>query len=169
MSKQNYYNFSAWRFFPVATGVVDTGGKPWAANISTNFRKKFETTLMVYSRAWGKLIHEKNQKSKISWHCPFNTMMSYWCLNTARAREPSDEHERVKDVDCWRNNIKIFGCPFIMIWICREACSCLWWAGNYLDNFLSFKCFAVVAIATIQKDLGPHRLKNNIRGDFHLE
>jgi hypothetical protein len=21
-------------------------------------------------RAWGKLIHEKNQKSKISWHCP---------------------------------------------------------------------------------------------------
>ncbi len=23
-------------------------------------------------RAWGKLIHEKNQKSKISWHCPSN-------------------------------------------------------------------------------------------------
>ncbi len=22
--------------------------------------------------AWGKLIHEKNQNSKISWHCPFN-------------------------------------------------------------------------------------------------
>ncbi len=27
---------------------------------------------MVYSVAWGKLIHEKNQNSKISWHCPFN-------------------------------------------------------------------------------------------------
>jgi len=26
---------------------------------------------MVYSGAWGKLIHEKNQKSKISWRCPF--------------------------------------------------------------------------------------------------
>ncbi len=26
---------------------------------------------MVYSGAWGNLIHEKNQKSKISWHCPF--------------------------------------------------------------------------------------------------
>ncbi len=26
---------------------------------------------MVYSGAWGKLIHEKNQKQKISWHCPF--------------------------------------------------------------------------------------------------
>jgi hypothetical protein len=35
------------------------------------FSKKFETTLMVYSGAWGKLIYEKNQKSKISWHCPF--------------------------------------------------------------------------------------------------
>jgi hypothetical protein len=36
------------------------------------FSKKFETALMVYSGAWGKLIHEKNQKSNISWHCPFN-------------------------------------------------------------------------------------------------
>ncbi len=30
------------------------------------FSKKFETTLMAYSGAWGKLIREKNQKSKIS-------------------------------------------------------------------------------------------------------
>ncbi len=29
---------------------------------------------MVYSGAWGNLIHEKNQKQKISWHCPFNLM-----------------------------------------------------------------------------------------------
>ncbi len=55
------------------TGVVDTGGKPWAANISANFRKKFETVLMEYSGAGGKLIHEKNQKQKISWHCPFKS------------------------------------------------------------------------------------------------
>ena len=34
------------------------------------FSKKFETALMVNSGDWGKLIHEKNQKSKISWHCP---------------------------------------------------------------------------------------------------
>ncbi len=26
---------------------------------------------MQYSGAGGKLIHEKNQKQKISWHCPF--------------------------------------------------------------------------------------------------
>jgi hypothetical protein len=25
---------------------------------------------MGYSGAWGKLIHEKNLQSKISWHCP---------------------------------------------------------------------------------------------------
>jgi hypothetical protein len=49
-----------------AAGVVDTGGQPRDANISANFRKKFETALMVYSGAWGKLIHEKNQKQKIS-------------------------------------------------------------------------------------------------------
>ncbi len=33
---------------------------------------------MEYSGAVGKLIHEKNQKQKISWHCPFkvaNTLM----------------------------------------------------------------------------------------------
>jgi hypothetical protein len=31
---------------------------------------------MVYSGAWGKLIHEKNQKSKISRHCPFKGLSS---------------------------------------------------------------------------------------------
>ncbi len=35
------------------------------------FSKKFETALKVYSEAWGKMIQEKNQKQKISWHCPF--------------------------------------------------------------------------------------------------
>ncbi len=33
---------------------------------------------MVYSDAWGKLIHEKNQKSKISWHCPFKFLLLYY-------------------------------------------------------------------------------------------
>ncbi len=38
------------------------------------FSKKFETALLVYSGASGKLIHEKKQKSKISWHCPFKIL-----------------------------------------------------------------------------------------------
>ncbi len=31
---------------------------------------------MEYSGAGGKLIHEKNQKQKISWHCPFKGL--FW-------------------------------------------------------------------------------------------
>jgi hypothetical protein len=30
------------------------------------FSKKLETAIMVYSGAWGKLIHERKQKAKIS-------------------------------------------------------------------------------------------------------
>ncbi len=43
------------------------------------FSKKFKTVLLVivYSGAWGKLINEKNQKSKISWHCPFKEDTSF--------------------------------------------------------------------------------------------
>ncbi len=58
-----------------ALGVVDTGGKPWFANISASFRKNLKTVIMGYSGAGGKLIHEKNQKQKISWHCPFNKVL----------------------------------------------------------------------------------------------
>ncbi len=39
--------------------------------ISPRFSKKFETAWMGYAGAWGKLIHEKNLRSKISWHYPF--------------------------------------------------------------------------------------------------
>ncbi len=49
------------------TGVTDTGGAPWAANIST--KKKIETALMGYSGAWG----------KISWPCPFKDV-GFWRL-----------------------------------------------------------------------------------------
>ncbi len=55
-----------------ANGVIDTGDAPWLANISANFRKNLKQTVqMGYSGAGGKLIHEKNQKQKISRHCPF--------------------------------------------------------------------------------------------------
>jgi hypothetical protein len=78
-----------------AAGVIDTGGKnaagvvdtaailqpvslireaihrcrwyqwsTWTCKYLREFLKKFKTVLME-----GKLIHEKNQKQKISWHC----------------------------------------------------------------------------------------------------
>jgi hypothetical protein len=40
--------------------------------ISPQIFEKFGTTLSVFSGAWGKLIQEKNQKLKISLHCPFD-------------------------------------------------------------------------------------------------
>jgi hypothetical protein len=58
-----------------ATSVVDTCGKPLVSLIPVvhldlqnlcEFSKKFKTVLMGYSGAGGKLIHEKNQKQKIS-------------------------------------------------------------------------------------------------------
>jgi hypothetical protein len=55
-----FKNFSDWRFFPFATGEY-----------LREFSKKIEMVLMEYSGAEGKLIHEKNQKQKVSWHCPF--------------------------------------------------------------------------------------------------
>ncbi len=54
------------------SGVVDTSGVPWLANITEqNFLKKFEMTLILFSGARKKRIHGKNLKQKNSWHCPF--------------------------------------------------------------------------------------------------
>jgi hypothetical protein len=44
---------------------------PVSLRISRRISEKFETVLMEYSGARGKLIHEKNQKQTISCHCPF--------------------------------------------------------------------------------------------------
>jgi hypothetical protein len=35
---------------------------------------------MGYSGAGGKLIHEKNKKQKISWHCPFKQLRGQYNL-----------------------------------------------------------------------------------------
>jgi hypothetical protein len=47
-----------------AAGVVDTSGAP--CEYLREFSKKFEMILMLLSGAWGKVIHEKNLKQKIS-------------------------------------------------------------------------------------------------------
>jgi hypothetical protein len=47
-----------------ATGVVDTGGNPLTCEYLCKFSKKFEMTLLLFSGAWGKMIHEKNLKQK---------------------------------------------------------------------------------------------------------
>jgi hypothetical protein len=41
------------------------------------FSKKIEMAVMVYSGGWGKLIHEKNKKLNISWHCPQSLLQTF--------------------------------------------------------------------------------------------
>jgi hypothetical protein len=53
-------------------GVVDTGDKHSFANISANFRKNSKRPLWNTLGPGGTMIHEKNLKSKISCHTPFN-------------------------------------------------------------------------------------------------
>jgi len=48
-----------------ATGVADDSGAPSLANISTNFNFR-NNSIRLFSWAWGKMIHEKNLKQKIS-------------------------------------------------------------------------------------------------------
>ncbi len=44
------------------------------------FSKKFKMILMLLSGPWGKVIHEKNLKQKISWHCPFKLTAVHGCM-----------------------------------------------------------------------------------------
>ncbi len=48
--------------------------------------ENFEMTLMLLSGAWGKMIHERNLKQKILWHCPFKYNIYYFagCLTSMR-------------------------------------------------------------------------------------
>jgi hypothetical protein len=56
----------------IITGSNDTGDKRKVVNISAYFRKKIRLTPIGYSGARGKLVCEKNLKSKISCQAPFN-------------------------------------------------------------------------------------------------
>ncbi len=49
------------------------------------FSKNFEMTLMLFSGAWGKMIHQRNLKQKISWHYPFKcTLYNTYGLQESR-------------------------------------------------------------------------------------
>ncbi len=74
------------------------------------FSKKFKTVLKEYSGAGGKLIHEKNQKQKISWHCPFNKMWKKFYLKIvffiASVVDTADKHSLVNISANFRKNLK---------------------------------------------------------------
>jgi hypothetical protein len=54
------------------------------------FSKKFETVLMGYSGPRGKLIHEINQKQKISWYCPFKSNLKTFSFQYYKCLENSN-------------------------------------------------------------------------------
>ncbi len=57
--------------------VSTTPAKNTICEYLGEFSKKFEISLMGYSEAWGKLIHEKKLKSKVSCQIPFNGNCTY--------------------------------------------------------------------------------------------
>ncbi len=58
------------KIFPFVTGVYDTNGAPWAANISANFWKIWNGFIGILNGS-GETESQKNLRTKILWHCPF--------------------------------------------------------------------------------------------------
>jgi hypothetical protein len=129
-----------------ATGVVDTGGAPWLANISANFRKNWNA-LMLFSGAWGKVIHGKNLKQKLSWHCPFKCRYGAYQVmkkkfakdkqaKQANLRQRMRELKKVFQIVC---QIKPFKGTVRPDWICMRVVPLDWpWKEHqplYLFDF----------------------------------
>jgi hypothetical protein len=64
---------------PAGEGVV--GFSTIMVSAKSTLQFKFEMVLKEYTGAGGKLTHEKNQKQKISRHCPFKCNISYYQIN----------------------------------------------------------------------------------------
>ncbi len=125
--------FFSWISFPLVNNTSGTAGKicrrcrwnRWCTLTCEYFRefpKKFEMTLMLFSGAWGKVIHEKNLKQKISWHCPFNR--GKW----EKCRQP--DHIYIGPLLCTLRNIKQRILPFFNV---RRSTKAL-----LIMNFLKF-------------------------------
>ncbi len=73
LSKQNNYNFYDWRFFYICHQCHRHRWCTLSCEYLREFSKNFERALMVpILRVLGETDSWKKQKSKISWHCPFN-------------------------------------------------------------------------------------------------
>ncbi len=62
---------------------------------------------MLFSGPWGKLIHEKNLKQKISWHYPFKFLPSQGSHGKERLKETVFQENRCKFKNCNPNKIAI--------------------------------------------------------------
>ncbi len=81
VSKQNHINCSAWRFFPFATGVVDTGGKPLSGKYLHEFFEKIWNNPNGIIRGLGETDSRKKTRSKKSRDTvPLTTVKYAWCV-----------------------------------------------------------------------------------------
>ncbi len=65
----------------------DTGGAPWAANISSNFFFKISNGPHGILRGLGETDSWKTLKSKISWYCPFKLPFAHTKLYIVKATD----------------------------------------------------------------------------------
>ncbi len=79
--KEIIKKFSDWRFFPIATGVVDTGGKPWASNISATFRKNSKRPSWYNKGLGGNWFMKKTRSKKSRDTVPLNKLSFQWKCN----------------------------------------------------------------------------------------
>ncbi len=115
--------------------------------ISPRIFEKIETVLMWYSGAGGKLIDEKNQKRKISWHCPFNDDVTVYSSARLVPSCPHTPNHPFLFAYIWIAGGKEF-CPVFvasrvrggwgdqnpgMRWMDEEICKCIFFSHR---NFL---------------------------------
>jgi hypothetical protein len=98
------------------------------------FSNIFEMVLMGYSEAGGKLIDEKNQKRKISWHCPFKLRTLYNIPHTNNVStwfgHPLKWQVQIRVVTYTSLWYSLHDCIIIKIKKCGSVPS--------MDNFLKF-------------------------------
>jgi hypothetical protein len=76
ISSNFFKNFGDIHKSTCTTGSNGTGGKySYRWQMFPQIFENFETALMECSVAGEKLVHEKNLKSKISWHCPWRAVV----------------------------------------------------------------------------------------------
>ncbi len=145
MSKQNNKKFSVWRFLPFVTGVNNTGGAPWAANISANFRKNSKRPYW-YTLGLGGNWFMKKTEVENSWHCPFKL----WTLNFSR---PLIQYVCMILICQPAEFMKRRFCPydqFLILRMCRVVLTAFHWSKCYKKLIIKLQ-----RAFTVRVHLGP--------------
>ncbi len=86
--KKKSYPRKLNRFFSFATGVNDTGGQPWAANISANFRKNSKRSYLDTLGLGGNWLMKKTGSKKSRDTVPLRAGYSVKCIRNRNLGKP---------------------------------------------------------------------------------